>query len=108
MTREEAEEYLLNLSWKMGSMAMEDLNEHDGEKIRESIQALEQGSEEDMLPRQLFFDFRDKLNKWMFHNAESVCGNNMIDIDYLDGHISELFDELGIVKYDENGNRIKD
>ncbi len=61
---------------------------------------------EDKLPRQLFFDFRDKLDKWIFQNSESVCGLNMIDVDYLDGHISELFCELGIIRFDENGNRL--
>lgn len=40
--------------------------------------------------------FRQKLNKWMFHNSESVCGNNMIDIDYLDGELNELFTELNL------------
>lgn len=47
----------------------------------------------------IFEEFREKLNKWMFYNSESVCGDNMIDIDYLNGHMDELAWELGI--YDE-------
>ena len=67
--------------------------------------ALEYESENN-LPRQLFFNFRDMLDRWMFDNSESVCGSNMIDIDYLDGHIFELFCELNIVRFDADGNRI--
>lgn len=40
--------------------------------------------------------FRSKLEKWLFNNSESVCGSNMIDIDYLSGKIEELFDELNM------------
>ena len=47
-------------------------------------------------------EFRQKLSKWMFHNSESVCGNNMIDIDYLEGEMDELLYELGV--YGEQGN----
>ena len=46
--------------------------------------------------------FRQKLNKWMFHNSESVCGNSMIDIDYLDGELNELFAELNLPWDSEN------
>lgn len=48
-----------------------------------------------------FKEFRDKLSKWMFHNSESVCGNSMIDIDYLEGYMDELLYELGIYEVDE-------
>ena len=74
--------------------------------LKMGIEALKKSDIEDVVPRQLIFDFRDKLNKWMFYNCESVCGNNMIDIDYLDGHMFELLDELGVIKYDEEGHRI--
>lgn len=60
----------------------------------------------DAIPRETVFDFKVKLDKWMFHNHESVCGQRMIDIDYLDGEIWELFSELGIVRYDDDGNVI--
>ena len=60
----------------------------------------------DAIPRKTVFDFKVKLDKWMFHNHESVCGQRMIDIDYLDGEIWELFQELGIVRYDDDGNLI--
>ena len=42
MTREEAREYLINLSWKMGTMDVEYLTEKDGEKIRSAVQTLQQ------------------------------------------------------------------
>ena len=60
----------------------------------------------DAIPRETVFDFKVKLDKWMFHNYEDVCGQRMIDIDYLDGEIWELFQELGIVRYDDDGNLI--
>lgn len=41
-------------------------------------------------------EIREKLSKWIFTNSEEVCGNSMIDIDYLQGHISELLLEYGI------------
>ncbi len=50
-----------------------------------------------------FKEFREKLSKWMFHNSESVCGNSMIDIDYLEGYMDELLYELGIYEV-EDGN----
>lgn len=44
----------------------------------------------------LFTEFRKKLSKWMYLNSESVCGDNMIDVEYLEGHINELLYEMGI------------
>lgn len=49
----------------------------------------------------LFAEFKEKLSKWLFHNSESVCGNNMIDIDYLEGHIDEILYEMGIIGEEE-------
>ena len=42
MTREEAREFLINISYKLGNMSVEYLSEKDGEKMREAIEALEQ------------------------------------------------------------------
>lgn len=42
MTREEAKEYLINISYKLGNMSIEYLTEKDGEKMREAINTLEQ------------------------------------------------------------------
>lgn len=52
----------------------------------------------------VFYEFREKLSKWMFHNSESVRGDNMIDIDYLEGHMDELMWELGIESLPEDSN----
>lgn len=46
-------------------------------------------------------EFREKLSKWMFQNSESVCGDNMISIDYLEGHINEILYEMGIYPDEE-------
>ena len=48
-------------------------------------------------------EFREKLTKWMFHNSEPVCGDSMIDIDYLEGHIDEILYEMGIYGEVEDG-----
>ena len=42
MTREEAKSFIINISYKLGNMAVEYLTEKDGEKMREAIKALEQ------------------------------------------------------------------
>ena len=45
----------------------------------------------------LFDEFKEKLSKWLYHNSESVCGDSMIDIYYLEGHIDEILYEMGII-----------
>jgi hypothetical protein len=50
----------------------------------------------------LFDEFKEKLSKLMYHNSESVCGDSMIDIDYLKGHIDEILYEMGIIGEVEN------
>ena len=42
MTKEEAKVFLINISYKLGNMAIEYLTEKDGEKMREAIEVLEQ------------------------------------------------------------------
>jgi len=44
MIRRDAKEYLINMSYKLGTMAIEYLTEKDGEKMREAIRALERES----------------------------------------------------------------
>jgi len=44
MTREEAKEYLINISYQLGTMGMEYLSDKDGIKMREAIKILEQES----------------------------------------------------------------
>lgn len=61
---------------------------------------------DDYILRETVFDFKVKLDKWLFLNHEDVCGQRMVDIDYLSGEIWELFTELGIVRYDEDGKEI--
>lgn len=73
---------------------------HGVDNILENVPTVE------AIPRETVFDFKVKLDKWMFHNHEDVCGQRMIDIDYLNGEIWELFQELGIVRYDDDGNLI--
>ena len=52
---------------------------------------------EQEIVKPLFAEFKEKLSKWMYHNSESVCGDSMIDIDYLEGHINEILYEMGII-----------
>lgn len=60
------------------------------------------------IPIEKIKEMRQKLSMWMFHNSESVCGDHMIDVDYLEGHIDELFVEYGIYEYDEKGRQSND
>lgn len=41
MSREEAKEYLIDLSYKLGTTAIEELTLKDGEKMRKAIEVLE-------------------------------------------------------------------
>lgn len=59
---------------------------------------------EQEIAKPLFAEFKEKLSKWMYHNSESVCGDSMIDIDYLEGHIDEILFEMGIIGEVENGS----
>ena len=49
------------------------------------------------IAKPLFDEFKEKLSKWLYHNSESVCGDSMIDIYYLEGHINEILYEMGII-----------
>ena len=51
MNREEAKEFLIAISYKLGNMSIEYLTEKDGEKMREAIKALEQQTCEDAVNR---------------------------------------------------------
>lgn len=42
MAKEEAKSFLIDISYKLGNMAVEYLTEKDGEKMREAIETLEQ------------------------------------------------------------------
>ncbi len=53
---------------------------------------------EQEIAKSLFAEFKEKLSKWLYHNSESVCGDSMIDIDYLEGHIDEILYEMGIIR----------
>lgn len=53
---------------------------------------------EQEIAKPLFDEFKEKLSKWMYHNSESVCGDSMIDIDYLEGQIDEILYEMGIIR----------
>lgn len=52
MTKEEAKSFLVDISYDLGNMAVEDLSEKDGEKMREAIKALEQQPCDDCVSRQ--------------------------------------------------------
>ena len=40
MTCEEAYAYLMKFSWKIGTTAMEEMNEKEGDRFREAVQTL--------------------------------------------------------------------
>jgi hypothetical protein len=57
MTEENAKEYLINISYKLGTMGIECLTEKDGEKMREAIRTLE--------PREKYITEIDHLRKYI-------------------------------------------
>lgn len=59
---------------------------------------------EQEIAKPLFDEFKEKLSKWLYHNSESVCGDSMIDIYYLEGHIDEILYEMGIIGEIEDGS----
>lgn len=61
MTREEAREFLINISYKLGNMSVEYLSEKDGEKMREAIKALEQEPCEDAVSVASVFEIMGNL-----------------------------------------------
>lgn len=44
MSYEEANDYLIHISYQLGNMGMEYLSEKDGEKMREAINVLKEGT----------------------------------------------------------------
>lgn len=56
MAREEVINYLMNISYQLGTTSIEYLSEKDGEKMREAIKALEQEPCEDAISRQAVLD----------------------------------------------------
>lgn len=56
MIREEAINYLMNISYQLGTTSIEYLSEKDGEKMREAIKALEQEPCNDCISRQAAID----------------------------------------------------
>ena len=69
MTGEEANDFLIDISYKLGNMAIEYLTEKDGEKMREAIKVLEQEPCGDVIKRQDVIDAlwneREKMNAFM-------------------------------------------
>lgn len=74
MTNEEAKEFLVNMSYKLGSMSMEYLSEKDGEEMREAIKALEQ---------------EPKTGHWIRNEKQGVQA-----VGYLTYHCSECGREI--------------
>lgn len=86
MTREESKSFLIDISYKLGNMAIEYLTEKDGEKMREAIKALEQEPTtkenlvvEDCISRKAVLD---ALNKWDWQEL------------YLPVHFKDIIDDL--------------
>lgn len=51
-TREEAKKYLIDLSYKLGTTAVEELTLEDGEKMRKAVEDVEQSPSEESEPAQ--------------------------------------------------------
>ena len=71
------------------------------QKIADSMQTIT----DQEIAKPLFDEFKEKLSKWLYHNSESVCGDSMIDIYYLEGHMDEILYEMGIIGEVENADK---
>lgn len=66
MTRKEAKEYLINISYQIGTIGIEYLSEKDGIKMREAIETLEQEPCDDSISRQAVL---------------AIAGDSCLDLD---------------------------
>jgi hypothetical protein len=79
MTREEAKEYLINISYKLGTMGIEYLTEKDGKKIREAIHALEREPVLDKIRAEIETIIGEhNLDDYDFCSG-LICARNIID-----------------------------
>jgi hypothetical protein len=75
MTKEEAKEFLTDISYKLGNMSVEYLSEKDGERMREAIKALEQEPCEDAVSLDGVID----TIEWYRTNPQHFTEDNLIE-----------------------------
>ena len=64
MNKEEAKNFIIDISYELGNMAVEYLTEKDGEKMREAVEVLEQG--------ETVTDFADKCRECGARNGKML------------------------------------
>ena len=77
MTREEAKEFLIDISYKLGNMSIEYLTEKAGEEIRKAIEILEHKSCEDAVSRQIL---KEQMIKYGFHAPDMTVTEFVEDL----------------------------
>ena len=114
MKKEEAKSFLIDISYKLGSMAVEYLTEKDGEKMREAIETLYQEPCEDYISRQAVID------KAVYTETEEGWSGMTVDVKDIEalpsvnpqkpktGYISiddvmSVFDDFMCGEVDEDG-----
>lgn len=83
MTGEEAKEFLINISYKLGNMSVEYLTEKDGEKMREAIEVLEQELCEDTISRSNLLSKLDICYKEKIRVAPDNMAEGFMQVDKL-------------------------
>ena len=83
MEREEAKEFLINISYKLGNMSVEYLTEKDGEKMREAIEVLEQELCEDAISRSNLISKLDICYKEKIRVAPDNMAEGFMQVDKL-------------------------
>lgn len=82
MTREEAKEYLIHISYDLGTVGVEYLSTRDGEKMRNAIEALSAEPCEDCISRQEAIDTIGALyldgDSSMSYRADAETGDTLI------------------------------
>lgn len=88
MSREEAKEYLIGLSYKFGTTAIEELTFEDGEKMRKAIEDVEQSPPEESEPAQWI---QMLINPYMYKCSNChVAWNRRLVFDN-DGYSKNIF-----------------
>ena len=95
MTREEAEKYLIDISYQIGTMGIEYLTEKDGEKMREAIEALEQEpkTEKVVKMRDATPEERESVNKYI-KSISKPTGVDFWDLEQEPKTGHWIFDEI--------------
>ena len=90
MTKEEAVQFLTDISWEIGTTAMDHLTDKDGEKIRDAVRVLSVNEKEDPTVREVWNSLPDDIREIVYSVTTELAKNQ--------GKVKNVFD---------TGNKLK-